>query len=192
MGTDKPKHVIGFVGSPRKGGNTDILVDEILKGARAAGATVEKVMLEGLSINPCKACYRCRPGGQCVQKDDMSGLYEKMQAADVWVLGTPVYWWGPSAQLKAFVDRWFAKAGSKEEQERTLANRRIVLAVPMGDTNPATGRHVVGMFTDATNHMGAELFEAVLAPGAYDAGEVRSNQEVMEQAYRAGKEAVMK
>jgi multimeric flavodoxin WrbA len=186
------KHVLGLVGSPRSGGNTDILVDEILAGARDAGATVEKVMLDDLEINPCKACYSCRPGGVCIQNDDMTGLYEKMQRADVWVIGSPVYWWGPSAQIKAFVDRWFAKAGEREEQERTFKGRRIVLAVPMGDTDPRTGRHVVGMFTDALSYVGADLFDTVLAPGVYDAGDVRTKSEVLKKARTAGKAAVTK
>ena len=188
----KTRHVIGFVGSPRSGGNTDILVDEILAGAKDAGATVEKVMLGDLSVNPCKACYSCRPGGKCIQDDDMTGLYEKMQASDVWVIGTPVYWWGPSAQLKAFVDRWFAKAGDKKDQEKTFKGRRIVLALPMGDTEPKTGRHVVGMFTDALAYVGADLFDSVLAPGAYDAGDVRAQTDIMEKARKVGKAAITK
>jgi len=192
MNRQGAKHVIAFVGSPRSGGNTDILVDEILSGAREAGATTTKVMLNDLTINPCKACYSCRPGGVCAQDDDMTGLYEKMREADVWVIGTPVYWWGPSAQLKAFVDRWFAKAGEKEEQERIFKGRRIVLAIPMGDTNPETGRHIVGMFTDALNYVGAELFDTVFAPGAYNAGDVRDQAETMAKARAAGEAAVAK
>jgi multimeric flavodoxin WrbA len=186
----KAKHVVGFVGSPRSGGNTDILVDEILAGAREAGATVDKVMLEDLTVNPCKACYTCRSDGECIQEDDMIALYDKMQSSDVWVIGTPVYWWGPTAQLKAFVDRWFAKAGDKANQEKTFKGRRIVLAVPMGDTDTKTGRHVVGMFTDALNYVGAELFDSLLAPGAYDAGDVRTLSEIMAKAREIGKAAV--
>jgi multimeric flavodoxin WrbA len=190
MSGSKRKHVIGFVGSPRREGNTDILVDEILKGASEAGATVEKVMLSELTISPCKACYSCRPSGRCVQEDDMADLYSKMQASDVWVIGTPVYWWGPSAQMKAFVDRWFAKAGDKEEQRKTFAKRRIVLAVPMGDTDAKTGRHVVGMFADALEYVGAELFSSIVVPGVYEAGDIRSNPEVLQKARQAGKKAV--
>ena len=96
--------MLGIVGSPRQGGNTDILVDEILSGAREAGAQVEKIMLGELAIAPCQACYACRKGGGCVQRDDMEDLLAKMKSSSVWVLGTPVYWWGPSAQLKAFVE----------------------------------------------------------------------------------------
>ncbi len=186
----KTKHVVGFVGSPRSEGNTDILVDEILAGAKEAGATVEKVMLGDLAVNPCKACYACRPGGKCIQDDDMTDLYEKMQASDVWVIGTPVYWWGPSAQLKAFVDRWFEKAGDKNDQAKTFKGRRIVLALPMGDTDPKTGRHIVGMFIDALAFVGADLFDSVLAPGAYDAGDVRAQTDIMEKARKVGKAAV--
>ena len=184
--------IVGIHGSPRKDGNTDILVEEILKGATEAGATGEKVMLGDLTINPCKACYACRTSGVCIQKDDMTNLYDKMQASDVWIIGTPVYWWGPSAQLKAFVDRWFAKAGNKEDQARTFSVKRIVLAVPMGDTDPKTGRHVVGMFADALDYVGADLFESLLAPGAYDPGDVRSKTGVMQKARQVGKESITK
>jgi multimeric flavodoxin WrbA len=181
--------VLGIVGSPRHGGNTEILVDEILKGAREAGAQVEKVSLAELAIAPCQACYACRPGGECIQTDDMADLFAKMKASNVWVLGTPVYWWGPSAQTKAFVDRWFAKA-SEPEQRATFEGRRVILAVPMGDTDPATGRHVVGMFTDALEYVKAVLVTSILAPGAYDAGEVTKNQQVLKQARQAGRDAV--
>jgi putative NADPH-quinone reductase len=181
--------VLGIVGSPRQGGNTDILVDEILSGAREAGAQVEKIMLGELAIAPCQACYACRKNGKCVQRDDMEDLLTKMKSSSVWVLGTPVYWWGPSAQLKVFVDRWFSKASGPACKE-TFEDRRVILAVPMGDTDPATGRHVVGMFTDALEFVKAKLFASILAPGAYEAGDVAKSREILEQARRAGRDAV--
>jgi multimeric flavodoxin WrbA len=182
------RRVLAIMGSPRRGGNTEILLDEILKGAEESGAETEKVILSELDIGPCKACYGCRPGGQCVQQDDMAGLIEKMKASRVWVLGTPVYWWGPSAQLKAFVDRWFSQAGD-DQHVKIFKDRRVILAVPMGDADPETGRHVVGMFKDALDYVGAELFASVLAPGAYDKGDVRGDGDVMQQARKAGAEA---
>jgi putative NADPH-quinone reductase len=112
-----------------------------------------------------------------------------MKASGVWVLGTPVYWWGPSAQLKAFVDRWFSK-GVGDERKATFDSRCVILAVPMGDTDADTGRHVVGMFTDALAFVKAELFASILAPGAYEKGDVRKDREVLAAAHRAGFEAV--
>ena len=74
--------VLGIVGSPRIGGNTDILVDEILSGAREAGASTEKIILNNLNIKPCQACNNCYKTGQCSQKDDMADLLDKMLYTD--------------------------------------------------------------------------------------------------------------
>lgn len=185
------KRVLGIVGSPRRGGNTEILVDEVLRGAREAGAATEKVILSNLDIAPCDACDACVDSGTCVIADDMEELLEKMARSEVWVLGTPVYWWGPSAQFKTFVDRWYAKA-HREEDKAMFKGRRVILVVPFGDSEPKTAQHVVGMMTDALDYIEAEFFATVLAPGVNDPGEVRQHPEVLAAAYRAGKEAVSK
>lgn len=180
---------LGIMGSPRRGGNTDIMVNQVLKGARHAGAEVEKVLLNDLTIKPCQACYACDATGLCIHEDDMKGLCEKMDASGIWVLGTPVYWWGPSAQMKAFMDRWFAKAANRDDRD-ILSGRRVVLVVPLGDPDPETARHVVGMFEDALAYVKSEVFETVLAPGAYDMGDVKNMPEVLEGARGAGERAV--
>ena len=178
------RQVLGVMGSPRRGGNTDILVDEMLRGAADAGALTQKAMLAELHIGPCQGCDFCKKAGVCKQKDDMVALMDQMAASDVWVLGTPVYWWGATAQFKAFLDRWYAGHAS------LFKGRRIVLAIPLGDTDAATARHTVGMFEDALSYVEAELFATVLAPGASDRGDVRQMSDVIEAAYRAGRDAV--
>jgi hypothetical protein len=85
--TTEHKRVLGIVGSPCRGGNTDILVDEVLAGAAEAGAQTEKVMLSKLDIRPCRACESCFETGKCVQKDDMPALLEKMDQSRVWGTG---------------------------------------------------------------------------------------------------------
>jgi len=181
--------VLGVVGSPRRGGNTEILVDEVLRGAKAAGARVEKAVLSELDIVPCDGCDACVDSGECITVDAMEELFAKMQDNQVWVLGTPVYWWGPSAQFKTFVDRWYAKVHHQEDKV-LFKGRRVILVVPMGDEDPATARHVVGMMTDALQYVRAEFFATVLAPGASDAGDVRNYPEVLAAAYEAGAAAV--
>lgn len=182
-------HVLGIVGSPRRGGNTEVLVEEVLRGAEDAGATVDKVILSGLDIAPCEACGSCKDTGECIYVDDMEKLLEKLKSSDVWVLGTPVYWWGPSAQFKLFLDRWYSKI-HRPHDKAMFRGRRVILVVPMGDDDPATARHLVGMFTDGLDYVNADLFGTVLAPGVSDAGEVRDHSSVMAQAHRAGLEAV--
>ena len=183
------KRVLGIVGSPRRGGNTETLVDEVLRGAQEAGAAVEKVILSELEIAPCEACDACLDTGECVHQDDMTALLERMRRSEVWVLGTPVYWWGPSAQFKTFLDRWY-QAGP--QTEATFQGRRVIVVVSMGDADVGTARHVVGMLTDALAYVEAEFFATVLAPGVNDPGEVRKHPNLLAAAYRAGREALGK
>jgi len=179
--------VLGIVGSPRRDGNTEILVDQVLRGAEEAGAVVEKVILSELDISPCRACDVCQRTGQCVQQDDMTPLSAKMQDSQVWVLGTPVYWFGPSAQLKTFVDRWY---GLDLGHIVDFAGRRIILTVPMGDPDLDVARHTVGMLTDALNWLKAEVVATVVVPDVLEPGTVREHPDMLEAALRAGREAI--
>jgi NAD(P)H-dependent FMN reductase len=180
------RRMLGIVGSPRRGGNTERLVDEVLRGAQEAGALVEKVLLSELDIAPCRACDSCRRTGGCVQQDDMPAVMEQMMRSGVWVLGTPVYWWGPTAQFKAFLDRWYVGGNAISRAE----GQRVILVIPLGDTDAGTARHVVGMFEDVLAYLKVELFATVLAPGVLHRGEVREHSTVLAAAYRAGQEAV--
>jgi multimeric flavodoxin WrbA len=180
-----PTRILGIVGSPRRNGNTEILVDQVLQGAAEAGALGEKVILNKLNINPCQACDACGKTGKCVQQDDMHTLLEQMERSRVWVLGTPVYYWGPTAQFKAFVDRWYG-AGKIV----TFKDKRVILAIPLGSGDAHDARHTVGMLEDALAWQKSELFATVLAPGVFERGAVRERPEVLAEAHRAGQEAV--
>lgn len=189
MNADARPRVLGIVGSARRGGNTEILVDEILRGAEEAGAATEKVILARLKIAPCTGCDACQETGICIYQDDMPALWEKMRRSAVWVLGTPVYWWGPSAQFKAFLDRWYAKVFLPEDRA-LFAGRQIVLAVPLGDTDANVARHTVGMLNDAMAYVKAKIVATIVAPGVNDRGEVCRYPEVLESARAAGRQAV--
>jgi multimeric flavodoxin WrbA len=175
--------VLGVVGSPRRNGNTDFLVEAVLTGAQHAGAQTEKITLNDLEIRPCQACNACQKTGKCVHKDDMPGLLEKMQRSQVWVLGTPVYWWGPTAQFKAFVDRWY---GAKHID---FAEKKVILVIPLGG-GEGGAHHTVGMLTSTLNYLRMELLETILAPGVSGRGEVREHTSVMRNACRAGREVI--
>ena len=104
------KKVLILSGSPRKGGNSDILCDEFARGAQEAGNEVEKIRVASKKIHPCSACYYCRDhGGACVHKDDMAAIQQKMIDADVLVLASQVYFYSIDAQLKAVIDRTVAR-----------------------------------------------------------------------------------
>ena len=102
------KNVLIISSSPRKNGNTNTLCEQFKKGAEAKGNHVDLVRIMEKKIGFCLACDGCmRNGGQCVQKDDMAAILDLYNKADVLVLATPVYFYGISAQLKAFIDRTY-------------------------------------------------------------------------------------
>jgi multimeric flavodoxin WrbA len=100
--------VLGIVGSPRKNGNTEILMQEALKAAREAGCETELFLMSQKQVAPCDACGTCFKVGSCVIEDDMQDLYAMMERAQAIVFGSPVYFGSVSAQMKAAMDRMFA------------------------------------------------------------------------------------
>ena len=99
-------NVLILSGSPRKGGNTELLAEAFAKGA-SAQHHVEIVSVRDYKVNPCLGCNACfKSNGICAQKDDMSVIYEKVSQADMLVIASPVYFYGISAQLKAVIDRF--------------------------------------------------------------------------------------
>jgi multimeric flavodoxin WrbA len=102
--------VAAFVGSPRKGGNTDLLVQAVLKGAKVTGADASIFYLYDYEIHSCRACYNCKKpdAAGCVIQDDMQQLYDPIREADAIVFGPPIYMGYMTGQAKTFLDRWYA------------------------------------------------------------------------------------
>ncbi|OGO08025.1 MAG: hypothetical protein A2Y92_00710 [Chloroflexi bacterium RBG_13_57_8] len=99
--------ILGIVGSPRPGGNTEIMIEEVLATVRQAGAETDIFTIAGKKIEGCDACGACARTGKCVIKDDMQSLYKKMEWADGIIFGSPVYFNYVTAQAKAIIDRTF-------------------------------------------------------------------------------------
>lgn len=103
-------NILIISGSPRAGGNTEIMADAFAKGAKESGNTVTMKKMSELTVAPCRDCESCfSHNGVCAQHDDMAGILEAFDKADMVVFASPVYWSNVSAQLKAVVDRLFAR-----------------------------------------------------------------------------------
>ena len=172
--------MVGIVGSPRHRGNTDLLVDAILEGGKEAGAEIAKIFLDDLTILPCKACNRCGTTRKCIQNDDFESVVEVLEQCQIWVLGTPVYWWGPTAQFKAFLDRWYSL------DRRVFNGRRVILAVPSGG-GEMYAEHTVGLLEEVIRYLRMKHDSTILAPGSGDRGSVRKNERLMEKARQEGR-----
>jgi multimeric flavodoxin WrbA len=173
--------VLGLVGSPRRGGNTDLLVDALLAGAKQKGSSVEKCYIYNVDIMPCIDCRLCKKGSlTCVLKDGMQTLYAQLEAADVVVFGTPLYWYGPSGKMKLLVDRLRPYVAS-----RKLEGKRAVVVVPSEEGADACN-HVVGMFGLSFRYLGMEL-AGVLLPKASEKAEVQTQVMVLKDARAMGR-----
>ena len=176
--------VLGIVGSPRKEGNTDLLVDRVLEGAESRGATVDKVYLKGLNIQECDGCHTCWQGKDCSKNDDMNGLYPQIVEHDVIVFGTPVYWYGPTALMKAFIDR-FVYFNCPENRE-SITGKSAVIAIPFEDDQPEAASLLVTFFQKCFDYLEMKLVGQILVPGVTEKGEIRRRTDSLEQAYQLG------
>jgi multimeric flavodoxin WrbA len=121
--------LLGIVCSPRKGGNTEILVKEALKPAEEAGWETELFLMSEKQVAPCNACESCFKTGSCVIDDDMQELYQMLEKADAVIIGSPVYFGNVSAQAKAVMDRTFVFLGKRPLKDKVagviVATRRV-------------------------------------------------------------------
>lgn len=175
------KKVLILSGSPRKGGNSDILCDEFLRGAQEAGNEVEKIRVAAKKVAPCSACYYCRDhGGSCVHKDDMAEILRKMIDADVLVLASPVYFYSIDAQLKAVIDRTLARW-------LEVKNKEFYYIVTMADEPKASANTTLACFRGYADCVeGAVEKGVIIGSGVYEPGRVKDTAAV-QQAYEMGK-----
>ena len=177
--------IFGVVGSPRKKGNTGDLIESVLKGARSVGAESHKLYISDLDIKPCSACDFCRTQGKCFHKDDMGKVKQLMADSQIWVFGTPVYWWGPTAQIKALIDRWYGCV----DYLQAMQNKKVIFAVTFGDDTLDTAQHTIGMFQESMKYLKKEITDILIAPSVSDPGDIESHHEIMQKAFDAGKRA---
>jgi len=172
--------VLALIGSPRKGGNTDIVVQRILQGCQKSGHTCEKLYLYDCEISPCVDCRRCKTDDfRCAIKDGMQVIYPKMAAADAIIFGTPIYWYGPTGKMKLLIDRMRPFIASKK-----LIGKRGVVVAP-SEEGPKACRALLEMFRMSFDYLGMQYAGDIL-PAAYEKGAVAGDQDVLTRAYELG------
>lgn len=174
------KKVLILSGSPRKGGNSDLLCDEFMRGAQEAGNAVEKIRVQEKKIACCLACYACRNTGVCAIQDDMAEVMQKMIDCDVLVLASPVYFYSIDAQLKAVIDRSVCRWTEVKNKEMYY----IMTAADGEKTSMDTTLACFRGYADCVE--GAVEKGIIYGTGVYQAGEVKTKA-VMKEAYEMGK-----
>lgn len=176
------KKVLVISASPRKGGNSDTLCDEFIRGAQQDGNETEKIFLRGKKIGYCTGCGVCNNTHKCVQPDDMAAVLDKMVKADVIVLATPVYFYTMDAQMKTLIDRTVPRYTE-------ISDKDFYFIVTAADTDQSMlERTIEGLrgFTEDCLHNAHEK-GVIYGTGAWQVGEIK-NSPAMRQAYEMGKQ----
>jgi len=175
------KKVIVISSSPKKGGDSDILCDEFIKGASNAGHKIEKIFLRDKKINYCTGCHYCSTVDYtaCSQKDDMAEILDKLQEADTIVFASPIYFYSISGQMKTFIDRICARYTH-------LENKEFYYILTAADTSDATIQFALGEFKGLMACLNNPKEKGYLfAGGVWQKGEIKET-EYPQKAYEMG------
>jgi multimeric flavodoxin WrbA len=186
--------VLGIAGSPRRGGNTDMLLAEFLRGAASKGADTKTIVLSKLAITPCQHCDSCLQAGDCKIQDDMQAIYKEFEAADAIALASPIQFMSLTSEMKAMIDRFQA-----------MWARKYVLKIP--PLNPKKERK--GFFLSVGGRKFTNLFEPSLVivkaffrildvtytgelvfPAIDEKGAIAKHPDALQQAFLAGQKIV--
>ena len=184
--------VLAIMGSPRIKGNTDLLLEEVLKGAEGEGAQVEKLVVDKLSISPCKEYNGCLRDGNCVIRDDMDDIYPKLLEADVVVVASPMFFYGVSSQLKALIDRcqalWARRYVLKQEpRDSGRKGAFIGVGATKGEKLFEGSILTLKYFFQA---IGVEYADDLLIRGVDKKGEIKEHPTALADAFELGKRLV--
>lgn len=178
------KNILIISTTPRKGGNSEILADEFLRGAQDAGHNVEKISLREKRLGFCKGCLACQKTQKCIIRDDANVIVEKMLSAEIIAFATPVYYYGMSGQMKTMLDR------SNPLYTTDYAFRDIyLLATAAEEEESCIDGTITGLqgWIDCFEH--AKMSGVVRGTGAVLTGDIKENHSAMKSAYNLGQKA---
>lgn len=185
--------VLALHGSPRRKGNTAVLLKEAVRGAREEGAEVEEIVLRDLKMSPCLEIYGCAKTGRCAILDDFQALYDKIVACDGLILASPIFFYAVSSHTKILMDRcqslWVRKYWLKDSPHAQESHNRKGLFISVGATK---GRRLfdgallsVRYFFDAID---MSLWASLLYRDLDFEGDVEKHPDYLEEAYLSGRQ----
>ncbi|MDL2253548.1 flavodoxin family protein [Ruminococcaceae bacterium OttesenSCG-928-I18] len=177
------KKILILNGSPRRGGNTETLVDAFIEGTLEAGHTATKCNLGQMDVGPCIGCLKGGKDSQnpCTQKDDMAKIYPHFKQADIVVFASPLYCWGFTAQLKAAIDRLFAVM----EETGTFPGKECLMLIAAEGQDEENFEPMHAYYEHLTSRLGWQDKGRLFAGGVYQLGDIEGKP-VLQQAKQLG------
>jgi multimeric flavodoxin WrbA len=186
-------YVLGINGSPRIGGNTDILLDRVLEAASTKGAQTEKVILNQLKFSACQECANMRDDGTCIIEDDMQPLYKKIEQADVVILASPIFFGSLSAQTKMMIDRFQCLWRAKYILKKVVTEKKrkgLFICVEASQRKDffENAKSIVKNFFATIN---AEYSDEFFCSGVDEKGKILKFPDVLKRAFELGKRFIL-
>ncbi len=178
--------VLALSASPNLNGNSAHLLDQLLEGAREAGAETERLDVSRMQIRGCQGDFACKKSGRCAIKDDMQAIYDKIDQADSVVFTSPVYMGTVNAQLKAVLDRLFQYM-NMDLSTRIQPAKRSALIVTQGQPDEALFRAYLNAVPGALNHLGFGDTEVLVGGGLRAQGDAAQRPDLQARAREIGK-----
>ncbi len=172
--------IIILSGSPRKNGNTELLVKSFTEGAKLKNE-VEVISVREYKVEPCTGCNACRKNEEhkCFQNDDMKEIFYKLKDADILVIASPVYFYGVSAQLKAIIDRFHSP------QRNNIGIKGLALLLVGADSMPEIFDSIKMQYKLTLNYFSLRDYGMVCVNGVEEKGTIKGNGK-LEEAFDLG------
>ncbi len=178
--------VIGIVGSPRKNGNVDTLVQTVLAGAAEAGNETSIYELNEMEYSGCQACGYCKSHDECKLDDEVSELMNDIESADAVVIGTPVYFHQPTGQFRLMEDRLYMFLGS-DFKVRLKPGKKAIIITSQGSPDIDAFKAVDQGIADILRLYGFNIVDTIRMTNGSSPSAVRSREDLMERAKADGK-----
>jgi len=186
--------VLGIAGSPRENGNTRILLEKALAGAKSVGAETESVIISELDFCGCQECGGCDETGECIYDDEMQLLYEKFEKAERLILASPIFFGSLPSQVKMMIDRcqclWVGKYVLKKSQLDKSKRKGIFICVG--------GMNRQDYFEDAKKlvkifyaNISVTYLGDIFYPGVDEKGAIADNPAAVDESFKIGKRLVL-
>jgi putative phosphoesterase len=182
--------ILGIFGSPRAGGNSDILLQRFLEGAESRGAEIIPLFLREKSLSPCLEIYACLKDGECCLQDDMQQIYPLLRGADAIALASPIFFYGVTAQVKAMIDRcqsiWVARYILQRPINQRDPRRKGIFLSVAGTRGERAFQGALLTMKYFFDCLGVDLSHCLLFPRIDHKGEILKHPTALAEAYDLG------
>ncbi|HBE9107698.1 TPA: flavodoxin family protein [Clostridioides difficile] len=179
--------VLAFMGSPRKKGNVDTILDEIIKGVNDNNVEVKKYYLNDMNIKGCQGCLYCRKVPTCAFKDDMIDIYKDIKSAEYIIIGSPVYICQVSAQTKLLLDRLYPLTEiNKSKHTPRFGQKKLIMVYTQAAPVSFLFKKYFKYASKHLKGMGLNHYKTIVATKAFERNSTKKNFKVLRKAYKLG------